>query len=316
MFAFGLKTSEDTRILTKQNVNRIALEKKAIVDQSDFFYKLDMIEMPLVLFCQELAIIRKTFHFWCHTFPKFAGSSNMGFFPIYFLILGYKDAAFLALASVGLYSVMSTFGKGNIKRRRPGSYKCCYTENLPTTSSFPSRHSMGAAVIATFTPFPFLLYILITFDRMAIANHYLSDCVVGIFMGWLCVKIAHYFTNEIFIFLIHILSTFIWKNGTKLLSACVPVLIMSKYRFSSLTFPLLFLDIDFWKLFRLSKKGVLLQNLLNISVLLVSLKYISDILFYLASRNYIPLELIDNPLYYLLESIKLNYKSNTVSNNL
>ena len=91
--------------------------------------------------------------------------------------------------------------KNSTKRRRP----CDKSANIialvkpPDKYSMPSGHSSGTTIIAltlihTFPNYNILLFIpiLVALSRFMLGVHYISDTIVGMFLGYCCFNISLY----------------------------------------------------------------------------------------------------------------------------
>ncbi|EAY08932.1 PAP2 superfamily protein [Trichomonas vaginalis G3] len=219
------------------------LQKNVIYHESRFWQILNEIELPLIIILQKLFFIQKTYDFFNKKFSAIASSKLMSYMPLILLGLGKTLEARHFAKSAVLYALLSSLGKNTFIRRRPGSFAGVYSPDCATTSSFPSRHVMAASIIASFTPIKTILMIAVIFDRLVIANHYLTDCLFGMGFGFACVYMANLYDESSLIICLAAFSVFIWKGGAKIIGGCIPIAAFRLERnLSVLVFPLIFLS--------------------------------------------------------------------------
>jgi hypothetical protein len=98
------------------------------------------------------------------------------------------------------------------------------------TKSFPSRHSIGTTISADFLPAPLKLpYIVLPVaDRVASGQHFLSDCLAGVLIGRLALRLAPLFQNANLGTCLMVLCLNVWHNSLRMFAGTVPVLMVPK----------------------------------------------------------------------------------------
>lgn len=270
------------------------LDKPVIIKESRFWQVLNKVELPLVIFLQKIFFARRTYDFFNDHFSEIASSKTMSYGPLVLLcLLSIDESRFFMKAAV-LYALLSSFGKNIFIRRRPGSFRGVYSPDCATTSSFPSRHTMAASIIASFTPIRNVIMVAIIIDRLVIANHFLTDCLFGMVFGYSCVFAAHYIDDNILIVMLAALSIFIWKGGAKIIGGCIPICCLCiQNKPSILVLPLIFIRgfiVDFTKKYFRTKKDPFVDAaiiLLAQSATLYAIINFDRFLQYLVNNNYL-----------------------------
>ena len=238
-------------------------QKKAIkVQQSRFWDIMHEIEMPFIFILQRLLFAGALSNFWFQA-ARLASSKLLAFSPCLLYGLGYPERAKSLAKTLVCYALVSSFGKQWIVRRRPGSYEEVYCYNCAVTSSFPSRHTIGVTVLASYTPFKWPFIIFMVLDRIASGQHYLSDCLAGCLLGELSVYLANFFENPNLLTAMMLLALKVWGGGAKILGGCLPFIIAPPVVVSKAVFPICFLGVIG---LRLMRKGARETNPMKILV--------------------------------------------------
>jgi hypothetical protein len=222
--------------------------------------------------------------FWLKV-AKLASARLLSLSPSLLYCFGYIEEAKRLAISLVFYALFSSFGKSWIKRRRPGSYDDIWVKNCPYTSSFPSRHSVAATVVADFLPtplkYPYLVLLIIC--RLACGVHYLSDCIVGICIGEIVLAIAPKVENANLSTTLLILALQVWSGAAKILAGALPVLIAPDVRVAKVLVGLVFLKGPILNFMREGKKEndrmkILTQELLVVSAILFVVAKLDELL--------------------------------------
>lgn len=233
------KDSEVLLAESKRGLKGNKRGRKLIMEHHNFWNLLEF-EVGFVEKFQKLIHAKETMKFWYYT-AMLAGSRMLSFYPSIFYVLGYYETAKMLSKALIFYALFSSFGKFTIKRRRPGSYPNVYTDCCSTTSSFPSRHITGSTVIANFIPFKWPFLIFMTINRMALGQHYLSDCLVGYIIGESAVYVSKQFDDLNLILGISIMTLYLWSGASNIVAGTIPILVAKNVKIAPILFPLLFL---------------------------------------------------------------------------
>jgi undecaprenyl-diphosphatase len=111
-----------------------------------------------------------------------------------------KSVVALSLLGVVVWALMSV-----VERPFPSNPVCVTEGGAGTTSSFPSGHSAAVAAYAAIARdsdnLPFAVAVgfaaLISFSRVYLGTHYLSDTLVGIGLGVAAVLFAEWFLDRV-----------------------------------------------------------------------------------------------------------------------
>ncbi|KAH0790922.1 PAP2 superfamily protein [Histomonas meleagridis] len=214
--------------------------KKIITEHHPFWDIIDKIELPIVKFLQTLLFASKFHKFWVYA-AWISSSTSLSYYPSILFSLGLADKAKQLSTSLVFYALLSSSGKFFLKRRRPGSYPDTYSYDCSSTSSFPSRHTIGATVFANFTPikWPFIIFMMC--DRIALGQHFLFDCIAGYGIGELAVFLGQYLNNINLTLVILLLSLRMWSSCSRILGGILPIIIAEKVNCTPFVFPLVFL---------------------------------------------------------------------------
>lgn len=222
--------------------NKPPMTKRMVMKQNRFWDMMHEIEMPLVFLTQRVLFSGKLAKFWLAA-AKLASSKLLSFAPCFLYAIGKPDEAKRFATTLVCYALISSFGKKWVVRRRPGSYPEVYCRACVVSSSFPSRHSIGVTVIASFTPFKWPYIIFMVFDRIACGLHYLTDCLAGVLLGELSVFVARFIDNPNLLTVLLLVAFKVWNGGAKILGGCLPLIMAPHVSVSWMLFPLAFLQL-------------------------------------------------------------------------
>ena len=237
----GLPNLPDFQMDHRPNLQARPPKKKPVMTQNKFWDFMHRIEIPIVLLVQRLTFASRYGRFWMKA-SKLASSKLLSLAPCFLYCIGKQESARMFAKTVVCYALISTFGKAWIIRRRPGSYPGVACPQCAVTSAFPSRHSIGVTVIASFTPFkwPYIAFMVI--DRLACGLHYLTDCIAGVLLGELAVFAASFFDNPNLLTVMVVIAFNVWTGGGKMLGGCLPVIMAPQVSVSWILFPIAFLQ--------------------------------------------------------------------------
>lgn len=222
--------------------------------QNKFWDFVNSIELPIIIFMQKHFKAYSSTSFW-NFVAKMASASNIRLFPMLLYSLGFEKKAKHLSLSLVYFSLFSSFGKYLIIRRRPGSYEGVHSPACASTSSFPSRHTISITIVSFFLPFTPIWIILIILSRIMLGMHFLTDCILGVFVGKLALFIAPLNTDPNFCLFLLLVTFRIWSGAYKILSGSLPLLILTSLssftECSSFVYsPLCVFLVLFWKLIR------------------------------------------------------------------
>jgi hypothetical protein len=269
-----------------------------IQDQSRFWDVVNRLEHPIVRLVQFRGFAQRCSKFW-HAVAYLASARFLALSPSILYCFGHIEESKRLAISVVFYALLSSFGKTWIKRRRPGSYSDVYVVNCPITSSFPSRHTIAATVLADFLPAPLdVPYLaLLVICRVTCGVHYLSDCLVAIGIGKVILKVAPMVENQNLATVLLILALQVWSGGAKILAGALPVLIAPDVRVAKVLVGLVFLKFGILRKMRGGKKEgdrmkVLTQELLVVSGILYVVVTLDSILRKYSVREMVPYDIV------------------------
>lgn len=228
--------------------------------QNKFWDFINSIELPIIIFMQKHFKAYSTTSFW-NFIAKMASPTKIRLLPMIFYSLGFEDQAKHLAISLVYFSLFSSFGKYLIVRRRPGSYEGVHSPACAGTSSFPSRHTISITIVAFFLPFTMIWIVLIIMSRIMLGMHFLTDCILGVFVGKLALFVAPLITDPNFCLFLLLVTFRVWSGAYKILSGSLPLLIVSPI--SSLACPsfrqspLCIVLVLVWKLIRSSLPATL-----------------------------------------------------------
>lgn len=270
------------------------ITKAIVYKESRFWQIMNKIELPMIIILQKIFFIHKTYNFFNDYFSRIASSKWISYGPLILLCLLSVEESRLFMKGATLYALLSSFGKNIFIRRRPGSFHGVYIITCPETSSFPSRHTMAASIIASFTPIRNIIMIGIIIDRLVIGFHFLTDCLFGMVFGYTCIFLAETFDDTLLYVVLAALSIFIWKGGCKIIGGCIPICCLCiKNKPSILCFPLIFMRgyiVDLTKNYFKAKKDPFVDAILILlaqSITLYAILNFDKFLQYLVAKNYL-----------------------------
>jgi membrane-associated phospholipid phosphatase len=200
--------------------------KTLLSTQSYFWDRLNAKEMPLIELVQKCTLAHYIPGFW-EKIAKLASATILSSSPAFFFCLGCPAEASRLAITLVFYALLSSFGKSHIIRRRPGSYECVTSPFCASTSSFPSRHTIGTVILADFLPsalrWPYIA--LLVTDRLASGQHFLSDCVVGFGIAKVAIWVAPMVENPNLATALMVMGLFMWRGGAKVLAGALPVIV-------------------------------------------------------------------------------------------
>lgn len=278
---------------------------KPILNQSRFWDVLNRFEMPLVLFLQKITFIRYTYDFFESKLAFLASARLLAYSPLILYGLGQTERAKHFVVLLALYASFSSIGKTSIKRRRPGSYEEVYAPDVALTSSFPSRHALGAAIISFYVPFRWVYLTVIIVDRLIIGNHFLSDCIFGILTGNFLYFISGYCTHPMLVLILLVIGLMLWKSGAKILGGALPIICVPQTNLSPLVIPLIFVRHLTQKyvgsrFFGKPPAEATINNAFGTAVAAYLMYYVSSFLFWLSTKGILSESFVSNPLDFIL----------------
>jgi membrane-associated phospholipid phosphatase len=202
------------------------MSKSPLKTQSRFWDFCNALENPIIHFLQFIFLAGPLATFWLRV-AKLGSATLFSFAPLVLFCLGCPHNAKRLALSFVFYALFSSMGKFWIRRRRPFSYDGVVCANKVSTSSFPSRHSIGVTIFAAFLwePLQIPYLALLVVDRLAAGMHYLTDCLVGVAIGLLALKAAEFVENVNLMTMLLVLALQVWASGAKILGGGLPVLI-------------------------------------------------------------------------------------------
>lgn len=211
------------------------------MQQNRFWDMMYVLEAPLVIFIQYILLAEKFKRFWALG-SKVASSSLLSMSPILVYATGYPEKAWWLAASLVGYAITSTLGKTLVIRRRPGTYSDIFCILTAQSSSFPSRHTIGATVLAAFIPGIYgKMYLCFTIiNRIVTGHHFLSDCLAGMTIGLGTVYVASFIHSANVLCLLLVLGWRLWPKAWNVLAGCMPVIVAPKIEVSPYMIPVAF----------------------------------------------------------------------------
>lgn len=70
--------------------------------------------------------------------------------------------------------------------------------------------------------------ILMVLNRLTCGMHFLTDCCVGLSIGWLSTVCAQYVTNSMIALIILLFTMTKWHNCGRIIGGCFPILLLQK----------------------------------------------------------------------------------------
>jgi hypothetical protein len=257
---------------------------QVIKEQSRFWDTCNIVEHPFVRYVQCVFFAKTASTFWLGV-AALASARLLALSPSLLYCLGHIEEAKRLAISLVFYALLSSFGKSWVTRRRPGSYDDIWVVKCPSTSSFPSRHSIAATVLADFLPAPlkYPYLVLLVICRLACGVHYLSDCIVGVGIGQIALAVAPMVENVNLSTALLILALQIWSGAAKILAGALPVLIAPDVRVAKVLVGLAFLKAPLLNAVRKGKRErdrmkVLTQELLVVSAILFVVVRLDELL--------------------------------------
>lgn len=212
---------------------------QTVLEQNWYWDILNNFEIYLVIACQKIFCVKQLYFF--HTFFEFLLSSRlMAFYPLLLFSLGLKDESVKCGKEIVYYSLFSSFGKYLFLRKRPCHYPSVYSPDPAPTSSFPSRHSIAVFIISGFIPNETLRYIAVTMmviNRLVLGLHFLTDCLVGLIIGWCCVVLAKHTESVNLLLIITFVALEVWHNCARITAGLLPVLLAGDIKCTPFVFP-------------------------------------------------------------------------------
>jgi hypothetical protein len=228
---------------------------KPLTEQHRFWDAIHRIELPIVLVCQKILMAERLTNFWAIC-AKAGSARLLAISPSVFFALGYCAEAKHLASSLVFYAILSSFCKFTIPRRRPGSYPEAWGPVVAPTSSFPSRHTMGTTILASFLPsyiqWPYIIIMIC--DRIAYGQHYLTDCVVGFWVGKLAVCFGKTLENPHLCLILLTIAVKLWSGGLEILAGCVPMMVTPDFVCNPVLSPLLLILVVLEWFIRVEKK--------------------------------------------------------------
>jgi len=122
-----------------------------------------------------------------------------------FYLAGWREEFVKSVVSLSLLGVVVWAQMSVVERPFPSNPVCVTEGGAGTTSSFPSGHSAAVAAYAAIARdsenLPFAVAVgfaaLISFSRVYLGTHYLSDTLVGIGLGLAAVLFAEWFLDRV-----------------------------------------------------------------------------------------------------------------------
>jgi membrane-associated phospholipid phosphatase len=248
--------------------------KTPLSSQSPFWDRVNAIELPLVRLIQNLTFAHSFPNFW-ERVAKLASATVLSSSPAFLFCLARPAEANRLGTTLVLYALLSSLGKFYIVRRRPGSYDGVTAPFCAPTSSFPSRHTIGTAILADFLPsvlrWPYI--VLLVTDRIACGQHFLSDCVVGFGIAKVAIWVAPMVENPNLGTALMVIGLMLWKGGAKILAGALPVLVAPRVTVAKCLVVLTFAKAPVLRIMRRGIKRedpmkILVEELLVVSLLL------------------------------------------------
>jgi membrane-associated phospholipid phosphatase len=216
--------------------------RRVLAEQSEFWTFFHNIELPIILFMQHVLFARRFSRFWALS-SRLASATLLSFSPSVLYSLGYQESAKQLATSLVFYAIFSSCGKYFVIRRRPGSFPEVWASDCASTSSFPSRHTIGVTVLSSFFPryvkWPYVVFMIA--DRLACGQHYPSDCLVGWLLGNLSVYVGTQVADPLLSTIFLIIALKMWSGGAKVIGGCLPLIMAAEFHCNSWLAPLVLL---------------------------------------------------------------------------
>lgn len=170
-----------------------------------FLNKLNDIEIGMIRNFQKIFLAEKLVNF--HRSYEFLSSPKLfSFIPLLFFSLNRFDKSFQFAKCSIFYIYLSHKFKKLLFRKRPYEYPNIFNPEHVSSSSFPSNHSAGSVILASFFPFhffvKFLFVLLMLMNRVILGCHFPTDTIAGAIIGLFIIFLSKLIENRIIIILI------------------------------------------------------------------------------------------------------------------
>ena len=208
--------------------------------QAKFWDIINEIELPLIKFVQKYCFAYRSTKFWKKV-EKLASPRYTRFIPLILFSTGNTEKAKQISLSLVYFALFSSFGKHLITRRRPGSYPDVHSPDCCSTSSFPSRHTIGATIVYSYFPFSSFWILMVIMSRIMLGMHFFTDCVSAVIIGKLALCISQLIMDSNYSLFLLLVTFRIWSGAYKILSGALPLLIAPSIKCSPIFCPLILL---------------------------------------------------------------------------
>ena len=163
--------------------------------------KLNQYEIILIRFFQKIFLAEKYVKFH-QLFEYLVSPQNFSFIPLLFYSIGKYNESFLFAKCCVLYIFITHKFKKFVFRKRPYAYSNIFNPDHVRSSSFPSNHTAGSVILASFFPTRILFLkiffvFLMQLNRIILGCHFPTDTIIGALIGLLILFISKLVNNQI-----------------------------------------------------------------------------------------------------------------------
>ena len=191
----------------------------------NFLDSINQYELIPIRFLQNLFKAEKLVNFH-RSFEFLASPQTFSFIPLLFYSINKYDSSFQFAKCSIFYIFITHKFKRMIFRKRPYAYPGIFNHDNVKSSSFPSNHTAGSVILASFFPTNYIylkifFVFLMQLNRVILGCHFPSDTIIGALIGLLIIFISSLFENSLILILILLLifyddPYFSWLFGSSL----------------------------------------------------------------------------------------------------